>query len=171
MKPFLVFSLIAMLSSCTSQKVYFTEKIRYEFESVGVTPDKIQFYTDKQIVLQKVSNESEGIIKQGNVITNQTIVRDKVVFGDVIKNSALAVCKEYYKGILELSFEEGENKKVVFTPDNRGVYKISASKSVKYDNQNYEIVNGNDARLKISKSNYTKYVENVRRTKGLKIQE
>lgn len=171
MKQLLALSLSILISSCTTSKVYFTEKVRSDFESVGITPDKIQFYTDKQIVLQKVRNESEGLIKEGNVKTNQTIVRDKVVFGSVLKNSALGICKQYYKGILEINFEEGENRKLTFAPDNKGIYKINSSTTdwVRYDNQSYKIVSGKSAALKISKSSYTKYVVNIRRTKGLKI--
>lgn len=170
MKKSILLLQFAILCCGCATKVTFTESMRNDLERSGITPDKLQFYTTNQIVLQKSSNSTEGDIKEGNIKINNLVVRDKVVFGGVINNYALGICKDYKPKKLGIYFEEGDSlKRIYFMPDKKGVYVLPAYSKIHYDNQYYEIAYGKLTKLQISKSQFTKYVTNVRKTKGLKI--
>lgn len=171
-KPILLISaiLIATLSSC-SEKVYFTKNMMNELNSTGISPNKLQFYTDKQIILKKTSKDIGSNVNGGSVSINRNVIRNVIVLGTDLGN-AMGICKEYSKDSLGLFFEEGEvdKKRLNFYCDENGRYVLTPKKkSVNYDGDIYDISQGLGSRLLIKKSDYTKYKTVTRSTKGLKV--
>jgi hypothetical protein len=171
MKKIFALFFLVFLTSCT-QNIYYTFNVRRDLESIGMTPNKLQFYTDSQIILQRKINEFDKKVDDGKVKINSKVTRDVVVIGDRIGN-AMGICKKYESSSLDIYFEEGDEqeKKMLFVLNKNGYYQLPPTNYNRYDGSLYEVVEGRGARLKIKKSVYTKYVTKRRKVKGLRIQD
>ncbi len=171
----ILFVFVIMGTSC-SNKSYFTPNTRKLIEAKSVTLSKIQFYVDKDIVLERDVKTGEAEVNSGKV----TIENGKTVNKIVLKRNTPGVCSNARSNGLDISFEAGDGKSVVFSEVANAKpgdpYQISAEKWIKdlgqvtYDGNKYYIVEGSDARLLIMKKVIDNITVKERKMKGVKVE-
>jgi len=169
------FVILSMGVSC-SYKSYFTANTRKLIESKNIPLNKIQFYVDKDITLERVVNSGSTEIKSGKV----EIESGKNINIIVLKKNTPGVCTKINSNSLEISFEEGDGKSITFTETLSGkfnFYQVSAEKWIKdqgqltYDGNKYYIQTaGSDAKLLINKKIIKNITVEQRKMKGIKIE-
>ncbi len=178
--PVLVPLLIMLLfSSC---KVLFTQEMREELEQQKIDLRKIQFYTSRKIVLQRIETTDSIVNDSAEVnLTKETFI-DLVV----IKRKAPGICVNTFGNELEIKFENCDSCTLKFVQNERGpdiIYQIGAQTwvnnvgSVPYDKQTYHIrpktffwqPQSNKAALKIKRKYWRKFKVRRRKVKGLKL--
>ncbi len=181
-KPILVILIIVVfLSSC---KIYFPNKLRKQLDEQSIELEKIQFYTSKKIILQRVTKES--IVTTDT--TNLKQVEETVIERIKIKRNAPGICVNAYATEIEIKFEDKDSCSLKFvlndTTDN-ALYKIGALQwengvgLVPYDGAMFYIKprvlffqpRSNEATLKVKRSFLKKWTIKNRKVKGLKIEK
>jgi len=99
--------LVVLFSSC---RVLFTEQLRQKAESQKIDLTKIQFYNSEKIVLTRTLASSEVSLASGKV-TFQNGVYTEII---KIKKNTRGKCDMVGSNILNISFEAGNNRSLVF---------------------------------------------------------
>ncbi|MHA8050675.1 hypothetical protein V7S79_06130 [Aquirufa sp. ROCK-SH2] len=177
MKKLILFTLgIALLSSC-SQKAYLTGSLMTLIKDNQLPLNKIQFYNDNALFLERELNASDANVKSGKVI----LVNGKNINRVSLESQTPGVLvKEQDKQLL-ISFEAGagEEKSLHFAPiiGERGesFYQLvddSGSPTfsrLNYDGNKYLLYNTKKVRLMIMKSSFSGLKVNSKRMRGNKI--
>ncbi len=172
------FGLSVISFSCSSPKTYFTSGIRDKVERSHQPLDKIQFYADRNIVLQRELKTGETKVTSGEV----RIENGHYINTITLKKNTPGVCTVVKNNALGISFEVGEHKSLTFgKTKNAGVedpYRILANEWVddfgliEYDGKPYHIESaGTDASILIKTSILKKYKTEEREMKGRKVNE
>ena len=167
MKNLIALLFIISMSSCSTY-IPFTQEIRNELENKKVDITKVQFAIKKKIVLQRSTSQENQKLNDGTVQTTKELIREKIVFGV----GTPAICKDTKQDKLALYFENGDliSKRLIFklNPENNYVF-YQNSGTVEYDNQNYQVSEGQGTILYVSKKEITKTKDLSRSVKGLKV--
>lgn len=124
-------------SSC---RVIFTEQLRQKAEKQGIDLTKIQFYNSDKIVLSRTLASSEVSLASGKV-TFQNGVYTEII---KIKKNTRGKCDMASSNLLNISFEEGKNRSLIFENNNNS-YKLKPTncKIVKKTTTTIQITNNN----------------------------
>lgn len=164
--------------SCSSPKTYFTSGIRDKVERSHQPLEKIQFYADRNIVLQRELKTGETKVASGEV----RIENGHYINTITLKKNTPGVCTVVKNNVLGISFEIGEHKTLTFGKTKNASmddpYRILANEWVddfgliEYDGKPYHILSaGTEAGILIKTSILRKSKIEEREMKGRKVSE
>jgi hypothetical protein len=189
MKSIITLTIISglALSSCsTLQKSYFTVDTRRRVEEKAIPVEKLQFYIDKDVELKRELAARDAKVTSGKVVFEN----GKYVNIVYLKAGTEGVCTMALNNVLEISFENGDNKNIRFAVPERAssaaVYTLFADQWVNsYNAYNPNVVQtgkivydgdiyymrftGERPRLMIQKTAKDKYQVNKRVMSGRKV--
>jgi len=164
------------LTACGTSKTYFTAAIKRSVEASNQKLDKIQFYADRDIVLQREMEKEDTKVYSGKV----NIENGHYVNTIILKKNTRGVCTVVTNNTVRISFEQGNNKFLSFgetkNSNPEDPYRILATKwvddygIVSYEGIEYHIQpDGTDASLMIKTKFYNKLIREEREMKGRKV--
>jgi hypothetical protein len=103
----LLLIVVVLFSSC---RVLFTEQLRQKAENQKIDLTKIQFYNSDKIVLSRTLASSEVSLASGKVTFQNGIYTEIIK----IKKNTRGKCDMVGSNILNISFEAGNNRSLVF---------------------------------------------------------
>ncbi len=103
----LLFIIVILFSSC---RVLFTEQLRQKAEKQKIDLTKIQFYNSDKIILTRTLASSEVSLASGKVTFQNGIYTEIIK----IKKNTRGKCDMVGSNILNISFEAGNNRSLVF---------------------------------------------------------
>jgi len=103
----LLLIVVVLFSSC---RVLFTEQLRQKAEKQNIDLTKIQFYNSDKIVLSRTLASSEVSLASGKVTFQNGIYTEIIK----IKKNTRGKCDLVGSNILNISFEIGNNRSLVF---------------------------------------------------------
>ncbi|MCX6294236.1 MAG: hypothetical protein NT127_08085 [Sphingobacteriales bacterium] len=103
----ILFIIVILFSSC---RVLFTEQLRQKAENQKIDLTKIQFYNSDKIVLTRTLASSEVSLASGKVTFQNGIYTEIIK----IKKNTRGKCDMVGSNILNISFEVGNNRSLVF---------------------------------------------------------
>lgn len=180
-----ILPLIAILLLLSSCKIFFTHKLRKQLDEQEIPLEKIQFYTSKKIILQRIESEKTVIEDSSNLKQTSVTTIERIK----IKRNTPGVCVNKFDKELEIKFEEGDSCTLKFvlvdTLNIHARYKIGALKwenevgMVPYDGKIYYIKprtfffqpKSHEAALKVKKKFLHKLKVNRRKVKGVKLEK
>lgn len=152
------------LTGC--MRVPFTQSFKNTITKAdSLAVEKVQYYIDKTIVLERTSS----IQTDSSTVVNSTTF-DNGLFKQVIKirKGTKAICKNSTATRQIAVVGPEPNEELVFV-NNSGFYMLNAfNKKVMYAGTQYNVVKGANARLVVSKKT-TQPKKNVRNAKGMKL--
>jgi hypothetical protein len=166
-----------LIGTSCSYKSYFTPNTRKLIEAKSIPLSKIQFYVDRDIVLERDVSSGEAEVKSGKV----TIENGKTINRIVLRKNTPGICTNIRPNSLDISFETGDGKSIIFSEVANGKpsdpYQISAEKWIKdlgqvtYDGNIYYILpSGSDAKLLIMKKVIKNITVQERKMKGIEVE-
>jgi hypothetical protein len=169
LKRFLPLAFVAFYA-CV--RVPFTETLHDTITAKDSTAvQSLQFYTDRQITLERTSDSRITAINGGKISYNNGTYKEYVY----IKKSTKVVCKPAPDGQLSAYVGLGDNEYLPFRIIN-GVYSLNISlyksgKRVNYAGQKYLVTTGWDAQLQVSKKGTTTKEKKIKFARGVKLGE
>ncbi len=162
------FILLLVLDSC-SNKVLYTREIRNNLIENQLKEFEVQYYNSGKIVLKRNLTYAETQIARGQIKLENGQYIEEIV----IKKNTPGVAIDQGKDYLNVSFESGENRHLVFKCNPDGYYQLSAlSWKDKYGKVNYDTTvyymnaASGKALLKVEKDYVSKYQKQKRVLKG-----
>jgi hypothetical protein len=172
-----LFLVVLSLSSC-SEKTQLTGSLMTLIKENQLPLEKIQFYNDNPLFLERELNASEANIKSGKVL----IVNGKSINRITLEKQTPGLLIKQSQDHLLISFEAGagEAKSLRFAPilGEKGEYfyqLVDESGSttfsrLMYDGNKYLLYNKSKIRLEIMKSSFSGLKVNSKRMKGNRVQ-
>lgn len=172
-----LFLVIIFLSSC-SEKTQLTGSLMTLIKENQLPIEKIQFYNDNPLFLERELNASEANVKSGKVL----IVNGKSINRITLEKQTPGLLVKQSQDHLIISFESGagEGKGLHFAPilGEKGEYfyqLVDESGSttfsrLMYDGNKYLLYNKSKIRLEIMKASFSGLKVNSKRMKGNRIQ-
>lgn len=158
-----------LLTACSTKTIYFTQQTRNKIESNKIDLKDIQYYNSHQIVLQRNLSFEETKVASGNI----SVENGEFVEMIILKKKTPGVCESYTPNSLDVSFEQGENRKLRFILNPSKNYQVSAIEwknkfgKVSYDTLTYYIKPGGEkALLKVRKEDIFTYDKQERIIQG-----
>ena len=116
------------LAACSTPKSYFTADTRNKVEEKGIPLNKLQFYIDKDVELRRELNSRDATVRSGKV----KVENGKYINIILLKKGTQGVCTGKNSNSLDIAFESGETKNLVFGlpshPFSNNVYSLDAEK-------------------------------------------
>ena len=183
MKKLLILCSVALLSSCSMNRMLLTVDTKQEIEKAGIDIKQVQFYNSEEIVLSRELRNGELKVAEGKV----RIENGKSIEEIIIPANTPGICEMNDEKTLKVSFDTGDGKTIPFLVERRGdivtagsYFKIGAKKWVRtsrgqrvgkvdYQGQIYNLVRGANSRLMIDKSVLNKVDRNTHVAKGRKL--
>lgn len=137
-----------LLSGC-SRNILFTHAMRQKIHQDGLDIKEVQFYNSRKFVLQRNLSYEETKIAQGEI----RFENGKFIELIEIKKNTPGICESDDSKSLDISFEQGENRKLKFIVNPKTNYQITALEwkdkfgKVNYDTLTYYIAPGGDKTL------------------------
>ncbi len=181
---------IALLIFATSCKVTFTGDLRSKIEAQGLDLKKIQYYNSQSIVLRRVLSTSDTKVAGGEVRLQNGLMVEEIQ----IKKNTPGVCDSLFKNGMFVRFENEKGRFLLFTQGGYGEYEMKADRwdaqtlgtqtsagyaqflelnkgEVIYEGKKY-FTNTTISRpkLKIKKTESSKFAKNSRKASGVKVQ-
>jgi hypothetical protein len=144
-----IFSLILtfFFSGCASKKaVYFNQEIRDNVESYEIEMTEIQFYNSHKIVLERNLTYEETKVASGKIRFENGQFIERII----IKKNTPGVCEGFTADMIDVAFEQGENRILKFVRDSENKFRISALEwkdkygKIAYDTTHFFIVPGGE---------------------------
>ncbi|MBD3317409.1 MAG: hypothetical protein GF344_16595 [Chitinivibrionales bacterium] len=171
MKPYnltlLLMTAAALLSSCTTG---FTHRTRLKISESDVDIERVQFYTNKKIVLRRDVRRDERVrtTKGGKL----TVENGRVVETVRIGRKTPGVCTAVTDTTLILRVGESESSVLQFRRegDDYVLDRGTASKNqVLFESRTYEVLRGAECALRIKRSDDFDTRRSRRRVRGLRL--
>lgn len=163
------------LSACSGPKSYFTQDIRKKIEINSLSVEQIQFYVDRDVVLKRELTSGNMEVSSGKI----KVEDGKFIHVIVLKKGTPGVCVSSSAKAMNVSFELGDNKTLLFSVPTSGksvAYQICADEwannygKITYDGEIYTLQPaGSAAALMIKKSVISRWEVKVRKMKGRKV--
>lgn len=141
----LIYLLIA--GGCASkQSIYLTLQLQDRFNMYNISPEQVQYYNDKKLVLQRNVTKNEASVMGGKV----KFINGQLVERIVIKKRTPGVCVASGEDYLDVAFEPGDNRKLRFVSNYKGRFQVSAIEwkkgygMVEYDTTFFYIMPGGE---------------------------
>lgn len=172
-KSFVLILFISLIAvSCAPKKILFTQYMRSKVEADGLSIKDVQFYNSQEIILQRNVSYEETKIASGAI----NFENGKYVEIITIEKETPGVCVEESANYLDISFEEGKNKKLRFVKTGSSEYRISAESwkdrfgKVTYDTLTYYIRPGGEkAVLQVEQEDIFKFDQQERKVSGIQV--
>ncbi len=162
-----VISLI-FISSCANY-VYFTEEIRDDLNNNSLDIEKVQYYNSDKIVLRRHLTKDEIELAKGTIRFENGQYFEEIIIPRKTKGIAISKSNE----LLNIAFETGDNRDLLFSLNDDDKYQISADNwkdnygCVYYDTANYFIIpSSSNTLLMVSKEDISNYERKRRVLKG-----
>ncbi len=148
--------LIGLVFGSCSNKIYFTNDMRIKLNDYDLDINKVQFYTSDKITFRKILPFDSAAIANGEI----KFENGKLIDNIIIKKNTPGTCEFVEDGLLNMAFEAGENKYLIFKVSKSGRYyellvnqdKNSFGELI-YDNEKYIIQPGSEkAKLLVKKN-------------------
>jgi hypothetical protein len=163
---------VILFTSCSDSKTYFTPAIRSRVEANSVPLTKIQFYVDRDIVLNRELDKGETKVVSGTVKFENGHYENIIT----LKKGTPGVCTVVAPNKVSISFEVGDNKYLNFGKTLQGTstdpYRILANQwegdegIITYEGKTYHIQSGTEASVKIKTKWLTTNQVDSRQMKG-----
>lgn len=148
--------LISLVFSSCSNKIYFTNEMRIKLNEHDLEINKVQFYNSDKITFRKVLPFDTAAIANGEI----KFENGKMIDDIIIKKNTPGTCEFVEDGLLNMAFEAGENKYLIFKVSRNGkYYELLVNQDENnygelfYDNEKYIIQPGSEkARLLVKKN-------------------
>lgn len=169
--------IIAVFFSSCSRKIYFSTEVKNRVLATNTPLTKLQYYVDRDVELKRVITTGETKVSSGTI----KVENGKSVQIIRLKKNTPGVCTGESGNNMLVSFEEGNNKNLVFafpkngTVKNAYVLQVNAIDknnvaSINYDGKTYVVASkGVYAKLKVKKSVATKLKVKKSKMKGRKV--
>jgi len=152
---FLSIGVIVFLFTSCSNKIFFTNDMRIKLDEYDLEIGKVQFYNSNKIVLKRVLPYDSAGITNGAI----RFENGKLVNSIIIKKNTPGTCEFVEDGLLNMTFEDGEDKYLIFkTSLNGKYYELFVNRDLQnfgqivYDNEKYMIQSGSEkAKLLVKK--------------------
>jgi hypothetical protein len=144
--------------------------IKETIEKSDVDLHNVQFYNSERIVIERAVNKGEKIKEtSGKIKLRNGRTIERIVF----RKNTPGICVNSYEDNMHMQFEKGEDKLLPFRLQT-GLYRLNYQSEkgkyiIRYDTNDYEIVRGLDASLKLQKSSRFTKDKKSRRVKGMKV--
>jgi hypothetical protein len=163
-----IFSIL-LLTACSPKTIYFTQQTRKKIENNKIDLKDIQYYNSHQIILQRNLSYEETKVASGKI----SIENGEFVEMIILKKKTPGICESYTQYSLDVSFEQGDNRKLRFVLNPEKNYQVSATEwknkfgKVSYDTLTYYIKPGGEkALLKVKKEDIFTYDKQERVIQG-----
>ena len=113
--------LLILIFSFSSCKVIFTEQLRKQAEENKINFSKIQFYNSEKIVLKRSLSSNEVIVASGKVIVENGKYTEIIK----IKKETRGKCESFSNNGMNISFESGSNRSLLFSNKFSDLYSSS----------------------------------------------
>jgi hypothetical protein len=169
----LLITIIAICTSCSSSKTYFSHDIKTRVEANGIPLTKLQYYVDRDIELRREIDKDETKVKAGKVKFQD----GKYLNIITLKKNTPGVCIASYPDKILVSFEPGNKSYLTFgrtkTAKDEDPYRLLAIKweddygMITYDGDQYYIQpEGSEASLVVTTSELSKSETSTRKMRG-----
>jgi hypothetical protein len=168
----IAFFLVAVFTSCSSSKTYFSTQIRQKVEGTGTQLTQLQYYIDRDVELSREIQKGETKVTSGEV----RFENGKNLNIITLKKNTPGVCTKVLPDKVLISFEIGDDKFLTFGKTKYATdsdpYKILANSwigdygSITYEGKSYFIHSGTEASIMIKTSELNKFEVNKRKMKG-----
>jgi len=166
--------IVFLFTSC-SNKIFFTNDMRIKLDEYDLEIGKVQFYNSNKIVLKRVLPYDSAGITNGAI----RFENGKLVNTIIINKNTPGTCEFVEDGLLNMTFEDGDNKYLIFkTGLNGKYYELWVNRDLQnfgqilYDNEKYLIQQGSEkAKLLVKKDQ--EYILRVQQriVKGRKVEK
>lgn len=164
---------ICLFFSACAPRVYFTEEARVRLADQKVDLARIQFYNDKDIVLQRKVDSQEFLVKEGVI---REIDGRRVQEIRIPRNTPCVIDSNSSSGKLYVRFERGDGKALRFFRNAYDAYQIDADEwiqrkgKIQYAGKDFYITTGgNDALLLVKKTKAYKSMTESHVASGIKV--
>lgn len=166
----LIFSVLTLLLSCSSSKtLYFSHQLRENVAASDIDLQDIQFYNSQKIVIERQITSEETKVASGKIRFENGQFIERII----IKKNTPGICESFNESVVEVAFEQGDNRALKFVRNARDKYQISALEwegkfgRISYDTTFFFIVPGSEkALLKVKKEDITKFNKQERVAPG-----
>lgn len=130
--------------------------MRIRLDEYNLDLNKVQFYTSYKIMFRKILPFDSAAVAKGEI----RFENGKLINNVIIKKNTPGTCEFVEDGLLNMAFESGENKYLIFKVSKNGKYyellvnqQMNKFGELLYDNQKYFIQPGSErARLLVKKN-------------------
>ncbi len=165
--------LVLLFTTSCSDKILFTNEMRYRLHDNNLDIGKLQFYNSKKIVLKRNLTYDETKVAKGKIRFENGEFTEEII----IPKNTPGVAVGEGQNFLNIAFERGNKRYLKFLKNMDDYFQLSAENwdyngygRVTYDSSIYYILPGGDkALLKVSKDNMYNYEKRKRKVKGIKI--
>jgi hypothetical protein len=164
---------VMFISSC-APRLIFKEDARARLTEQNVDLAKVQFYTDKEIILRRKVDSSEFSVDDGVIIEVDGRRTQEIK----IPRYTPCIFEQYDNGRLYIRFDRGEDKLLRFKRNSYDSFQIDADAWIKrrgqieYGGKDFYIEpGGNDALLLVKKTKAYKSFTDSEVTRGLKVKK
>ena len=167
-----IIAIVLLMTSC-SNKIYFTNEMRMKLNEYDLEINKVQFYTSDKIVFKKMMPYDSAAIANGAI----RFEKGEMINSVIIKKNTPGTCEFVENGLMNMAFETGENKYLIFNTDVSGKYyqlfinqDLRSYGEIIYDGENYLIQPGSEkAKLLVKRDQ--EYIRKIqeRVVKGRKV--
>lgn len=173
----------AVLTSCSTNRMFFTVDTKLQVEKANVPLTKVQFYNSEEIVLvRQLSKEEFGVDKGRIKIQNGRQVEEVI-----IPRNTPGICELHDEKTLKISFDKGKDNAIAFLVERKGGvvtegshFKIAAKEwvttdrgnkvgRIDYEGKPFSLVRGFNSRLLIDKSILNKVERDTKVAKGRRL--
>ena len=177
------FAIILTLSSCVSNRIYFTVDTQKQLNEEKINLKQIQFFNSEDIVLVRQASEAEVNVENGKL----KMENGKMVEEIIIPAGTPGLCEVYDERSLRVSFDDGEGNALPFLVERKGGVVVDGSGfklggkdwkktrngskvgKVDYEKRVFTIIRGANSRLLIDKTTLTKVNRTTKVAKGRKL--
>lgn len=163
------------IMSCSANKTYFNSELKKDLEASNIDIKKVQFYVDRDVVLQRQIADKNAQVKGGEI----KMENGSYVHVIKLKKGTPGVVTRVYNNRVDVSFEVGDKRYLTFgeVAVNRDkTYALYADSwlkglgAVKYDGYTYYVLpEGGGAKLLVKKSSVNKSQSTHRSMGGRKV--
>jgi hypothetical protein len=139
--------LMFFFSGCASKKsVFFNQEIRDNVESYEIEMTEIQFYNSHKIVLERNLTYEETKVASGKIRFENGQFIERII----IKKNTPGVCESFTEDMIDVAFEQGDNRVLKFVRDSESKFRVSALEwtdkygKIAYDTTHFFIAPGGE---------------------------
>lgn len=159
--------LMINLSSC---KTYFDQPTREVIQSEkSENVERIQFYTERKILLETESQSLSENIKDGKLKTR----KGKTYYQVKIPKNTKCIAEDYGEKLLKVKFDTGAEDFLLFKESITGYGLMTEEKSenhyVEYKGRRFKVIQGEDVMLLIKKKHKERSKTRTHKVEGLTI--
>ena len=169
---FFLLCLLLLLGSSCSPRLLFTEQTREHLDAQNIDIERVQFYTDKELVLRRKLESNETKVSKGEI----TQIDGERTQEIRIPRGTPGIVDQVAEGKIWLIFEDCKGCAMRFYKNPFDTYQVDADDwferkgQIDYDGKTFYLIHpNNDALLMVKKRQIYKDNKNSRVAKGLRV--